>query len=75
MKIEGVIWIRDVVDKLAFKHQVETDEASRRLVTYQSSASWKKENERAKMYIWLWDEPMRDGTCPCSSSTRRRKKL
>ena len=26
MKIEGVIWIRDVVDKLAFKHQVETDE-------------------------------------------------
>jgi len=26
MKIEGIIWIRDVVDKLAFKHQVETDE-------------------------------------------------
>ena len=26
MKIESVIWIRDVVDKLAFKHQVETDE-------------------------------------------------
>ncbi|MDI6791519.1 MAG: BrnT family toxin [bacterium] len=26
MKIEGVIWNRDVVDKLAFKHQVETDE-------------------------------------------------
>ena len=26
MKIEGVIWSRDVVDKLAFKHQVETDE-------------------------------------------------
>jgi uncharacterized DUF497 family protein len=26
MKIEGIIWIRDVVDKLAFKHHVETDE-------------------------------------------------
>ena len=26
MKIEGVIWLRDVVDKLAFKHHVETDE-------------------------------------------------
>lgn len=26
MKIEGVLWIRDVVDKLAFKHQVETYE-------------------------------------------------
>jgi|GEM_PF-284468 len=26
MRIEGVIWLRDVVDKLAFKHHVETDE-------------------------------------------------
>jgi uncharacterized DUF497 family protein len=26
MKIEGVIWLREVVDKLAFKHQVETHE-------------------------------------------------
>ena len=26
MKIEGIIWLRDVVDKLAFKHHVETDE-------------------------------------------------
>lgn len=26
MKIEGVVWLRDVVDKLAFKHRVETDE-------------------------------------------------
>lgn len=27
MKIEGIIWLRDVVDKLIFKHHVETDEA------------------------------------------------
>jgi energy-converting hydrogenase A subunit M len=26
MKIEGIIWLRDVVDKLALKHQVETHE-------------------------------------------------
>ncbi|HHT9155173.1 MAG TPA: BrnT family toxin [Candidatus Tripitaka sp. YC43] len=26
MKIEGIIWFRDVVDKLAFKHDVETHE-------------------------------------------------
>lgn len=26
MKIEGVIWLRDVVDKLAFKHLVKTRE-------------------------------------------------
>jgi uncharacterized DUF497 family protein len=24
MKIEGIIWLRDVVDKLAYKHHVET---------------------------------------------------
>lgn len=26
MKIEGIIWLRDVVDKLATKHHVEPDE-------------------------------------------------
>ena len=26
MKIEGIIWLRDVVDKLGFKHHVESDE-------------------------------------------------
>ena len=26
MKIEGVIWIRDVIDKLAFKHHVAANE-------------------------------------------------
>jgi uncharacterized DUF497 family protein len=26
MRIEGIIWLRDVVDKLALKHQVETYE-------------------------------------------------
>ena len=26
MKIEGIIWLRDVVDKLGFKHRVEIDE-------------------------------------------------
>ncbi len=26
MKIEGIIWLRDVVDKLATKHHVEADE-------------------------------------------------
>lgn len=26
MKISGIIWLRDVVDKLSWKHNVETDE-------------------------------------------------
>ena len=28
MKIEGLIWLRDIVDKLAAKHRVETDEVA-----------------------------------------------
>ena len=31
MKIEGIIWFRDVVDKLIFKHHVETDEVEQML--------------------------------------------
>jgi hypothetical protein len=26
MKIEGIVWLRNIVDKLAFKHHVETYE-------------------------------------------------
>lgn len=26
MKIDGLIWLRDIVDKLVWKHQVEPDE-------------------------------------------------
>lgn len=28
MKIEGLIWLRDIVDKLAVKHRVETNEVA-----------------------------------------------
>ena len=31
MKIEGIIWIRDIVDKLLFKHHVETHEVEEAL--------------------------------------------
>jgi hypothetical protein len=31
MRIEGVIWLRDVVDKLALKHKVETHEVEEAL--------------------------------------------
>jgi uncharacterized DUF497 family protein len=26
MKVEGIIWLREIVDKLAFKHHVEPEE-------------------------------------------------
>lgn len=31
MKIEGITWIRDIVDKLAFKHHVEVPEVEQAL--------------------------------------------
>ena len=31
MKIEGIAWIRTIVDKLAFKHHVETPEVEQAL--------------------------------------------
>lgn len=31
MKLEGIIWLRDVVDKLLFKHHVDTEEVEQML--------------------------------------------
>jgi len=31
MKTEGIIWLREIIDKLAFKHQVGTDEVEEAL--------------------------------------------
>jgi uncharacterized DUF497 family protein len=31
MKIDGLIWLRDIVDKLAWKHQVDTEEVEEAL--------------------------------------------
>ena len=31
MKIEGITWLRNIVDKLAFKHPVETQEVEQAL--------------------------------------------
>jgi len=31
VKIEGITWIRNIVDKLAFKHHVETEEVEQAL--------------------------------------------
>jgi len=33
MKIEGIIWLRDVVDKLISKHQVEVHEVEQVLIS------------------------------------------
>ena len=34
MKIDGIIWLRDIVDKLDWKHQVDTEEVEEVLNNY-----------------------------------------
>ena len=50
MRISGIIWLRNVIDKLAFKHRVEQDEVEESLRIDLSSVSLKKESAREKMY-------------------------
>lgn len=75
MNIEGVIWLRDIVDKLAFKHHVETYEVEEVLTGKPSLGLSKRASERAKMFTWLWAGQNPAGTWRCCSSTRLRKKL
>ncbi len=49
MKIEGIIWLNQFVDKLTFKHQVETYEVEEVLVgkpkfRFVEKGKWKGEN-------------------------------
>jgi hypothetical protein len=37
MRIEGIVWLRTIVDKLAFKHHVETHEVEEVLLASPSS--------------------------------------
>jgi hypothetical protein len=61
MRINGIIWLRDVIDKLAFKHRVEQEEVEEVFRMYPSSVSLKKESEREKMYTWRSGKATREG--------------
>ena len=54
MKIEGIIWLNQIVDKLAFKHQVETFEVEESLDGKPKFRFVEKATEKMKMFIWLW---------------------
>ena len=52
MRIEGVIWLRDVVDKLAFKHHVETDEVEE-VLSSQAKFRFVERGERKGENVYL----------------------
>jgi len=70
MKIDGIIWFRDVVDKLDFKHHVETDEVED---VFDGKPKFrfveKGHNDEAKTCILLWVKPARADTWQYCSAT------
>ena len=69
MKINGIIWLNKIVDKLAFKHQVETYEVEEMLAGKPKFRFVEKGEEKAKMFIWLWGKPKAEGIWSLCSST------
>jgi hypothetical protein len=53
MRVEGIIWLRAVIDKLAFKHRVESHEVEELFAAKPNSGLWKTASEKARMSIWL----------------------
>jgi len=73
MHIDNIIWLRNVVDKLALKHHVETYEVEEALLENLNFFLLKKENEKGKMYIWLWGKLILDGIYLYYSIKRQKK--
>lgn len=52
MKIDGVIWLRDIVDKLAWKHQVDQDEVEE-VLDNQPKIRFAKKGERKDEDVYM----------------------
>jgi len=62
MRIEGIIWLRAVIDKLAFKHRVETFEVEELFAGKPKFRFVEKASEKARMFTWLLAKAMRVDT-------------
>lgn len=72
MKIEEVVWLRDVVDKLSSKHAVSQDEVEDVLESHPKLRFVEKGNRKGEN---VYEALMRAVTWWFSSSTRRPKPL
>lgn len=52
MRIEGIIWLRNIVDKLAVKHHVEIDEVEE-VLTNQPKFRFVEKGERAGENVYM----------------------
>lgn len=53
MNIDGIIWLRDIINKLNSKHNVKTNEVEQVLNNKPKFVLSKEEIENVKMYTWL----------------------
>lgn len=53
MRLKGTIWLREIVDKLAFKQALRLTRSKRYSTTNQRSASLKEGSAREKMFTRL----------------------
>lgn len=60
MNIEGIIWLTNVIDKLAVKHRVEIYEVEEVLENKPRFRFVEKATEKTKMFIWLWGKPKQE---------------
>ena len=75
MKIGGIIWLRNMVDKIASKHHVETYEVEEVFVNKPKFRFVEKgEREGEDVYLALGQTNAGPVLSLCFSSTKRRKK-
>ena len=69
LKTDGVIWIREIIEKLASKHHVEPHEVEQVLNSKPKIRFVEKVKERAKMFTCRLVGRKRADTSQCFSST------
>jgi hypothetical protein len=74
MDIDGIIWLEQIIDKLAAKHLVEPDEVEQILTNARSFAISSVAMSPVRIYMQRSVKQMAVVTCSSSSSTSRREK-
>ena len=71
LKISGIIWLREMVEKISRKHRVEQEEIREILSGSRHFDLLKKDTERARMSTRRWARQARAVSLLFSSFTKR----
>jgi hypothetical protein len=56
MKIENLIWLHHIIDKLTFKHHVDITEVEEVFDSRPKLRFLQKAIAKERMFTWLWEE-------------------